>query len=176
MSNAPDREDRPASSEDAKARFDAYLQQLADTAPRAGLGAATGDFIDDLIRRAGRYGNHLFLCFDDARIPATTNELEGFFGGTKHTVRHANGTGSTTNSVMSNLGADAVIVHQFIRQPQVRARLREPAASPDDFQSARARVAQLEAPAIRQRSYVRNLKRHLDRLRQRWFGKEPAGP
>lgn len=173
LSNAPDREDRPATAAEAKARFDAHLERLANTTPRAGLGAATGAFIDDLTKRAGRYGEHLFVCFSDPRIPATTNELEGAFGGNKRTLRHSIGAGSTTNSVMSNLGADAFIAHQYLKQPQSLASLRTPASSLADFESARERIAREEAPAIRQRSMVRRFDNHLTRLANAWRGREP---
>ena len=42
-------------------------------------------FVGDLVERVGRYGEHLYHCFDDARIPATTNGLEGYFGLGKRT-------------------------------------------------------------------------------------------
>ena len=93
--------DLPASAAEAQARFEAHLEALLDSAPRVGLGAATGVFIDDLVKRAGRYGDHLFKCFDDPRIPATTNDLERFFGVSKQTLRHALDCGSTSNSVLT---------------------------------------------------------------------------
>jgi len=174
MSNAPDRENRPPTAREAKDRFDAHLRRLAATTPRAGLAAATGEFIDGLIKRAARYGDHLFVCFDDPRIPATSNGLEGLFGNVKHILRHSAGCGSTTNTVASNLGADVVIAFQHVRQPQARARLREPAASPADFLAARAQINRCEAPAIRQRSMVRCLPRHIERLRAGWLGQDPS--
>jgi len=103
LSNDPDRPDRPETAEEAQARFEAHLEELAALTPRAGLAAPTGAFIDDLIKRYGRYGDHLFKCFDDDRIPSTSNDLEGFFGVSKQVLRHALGCGSTSNSVVSNL-------------------------------------------------------------------------
>ena len=99
LSPAPDRPDRPPTAAAAQAQFDAYLTHLAAMTPRAGLAAPTAAFVDDLIARTRRYGPHLFVCFDDARIPATTNALERFFGDAKRVVRHADGCGSTTNEV-----------------------------------------------------------------------------
>lgn len=166
---APDRPDLPASAEEAQRRFEAHLDALAEGAPRAGLGAATGDFIDDLVRRYTRYGFHLFCCFDDPRIPATTNELEGFFGAAKSLVRGAAGCGSTTNSVVTNLGADALQAYHQVSQPGAISRIASADISGEDFIRARARLSNVEAPATRQRSMVRSLRRRLGDLRDAWL-------
>lgn len=142
------------------------------SAPRAGLGAATGAFIDDLVKRAHRYGDHLFKCFDDPRIPATTNDPERFFGGSKQTLRHALGCGSTTNSVLTNLGDDALVAYQHVQQVGSPMASEIAAHSPADVRAARARLACHEAPAIRQRSRVRHLPRRLDELRTAWLGSQ----
>jgi hypothetical protein len=170
LSNSPERLDRPATAAQAQARFKAYLDHLAASAPRAGLGASTGAFTDDLVKRAGRYGDHLFKCFDDPRIPATSNDLERFFGGSKQALRHALGCGSTTNSVLTNLGDEALVAYQYMQQSEAPTVLAVAALSPTDFQAARARIASQEEPIILQRSMVRNLPRHLDRLRSAWVG------
>ncbi|MBM4319797.1 MAG: hypothetical protein FJ125_07520 [Deltaproteobacteria bacterium] len=147
------------------------------SAPRAGLGAATGAFIDDLVKRAGRYGDHLFQCFDDPRIPATTNDLERFFGRSKQTLRHALGCGSTTNSVLTNLGDEALAAYQSVRQAGIPSVAAVAACSPADFRRARSRLARQEAPAIRRRSLVRHLPRRLDELRAAWLsGHLPPEP
>ena len=72
MSNDPKRPDRPETADEAQARFEAHLEELASVTPRAGLATPTGAFIDDLIKRYGRYGDHLFKCFDDDHIPSTS--------------------------------------------------------------------------------------------------------
>lgn len=178
LSAAPDREERPASAQQAQRRFEAHLNALVDGAPRSGLGAATGQFIDDLADRYTRYGAHLFCCFDDPRIPATTNELEGFFGAAKSLVRSAAGCGSTTNSIVTNLAADALNAYHQVNQPGAIARIASADISNEDFLEARVRIADVEAPAIRQRSMVRSLRRRLKELRDAWFNRalNPHGP
>lgn len=171
LSTAPDRPDRPADAADAKRRWDAHLAGLAAT-PRAGLAAATGDFIDGLILRAARYTEHLFHCFDDPRIPANTNGLERFFGTSKRILRHALGCGSTTNTVVANLGAEPLLALQQLRAGG--ALEIAPQHAPEDFNTARRSIALSEAPAIRRRSMVRHLGRHLDRLRANWLGRHAA--
>ena len=168
LSNAPDRPDRPQNAEEAQARFQAYLEDLSILTPRAGLAAPTGAFIDDMIRRYRRYGSHLFVCFDDPRIPATSNELEGFFGCAKQDLRHALGSGSTTNSVVSNLGADALLAYHQLQQPGAVQQLVSSESSRPAFLAARSELSAREAPMVRQRSMVRHLDRHLCRLKESW--------
>jgi hypothetical protein len=149
-------------------RFDAYLEQLATNTTRIGLAAPTSVFIETLIARSSRYGAHLFVCFDDARIPSTTNGLERFFGRAKGTLRRALGAGSTTNTVVSNLGAEVLVAYRYLRRPDALEAVREPTATPAAFSVARAKLAEDEAPGIRRRSLVRFFKQHLQRLRQTW--------
>lgn len=174
LSNSPDRPDLPASAVEAQARVDSYLEGLAASAPRSGLGAATGAFIDDLVKRTSRYGDHLFKCFDDPRIPATTNGLERFFGCSKQMLRHALGCGSTTNSVLTNLGDEALAAFQYVRQVGTPSAAEAGACSPAEFRRARSRLARHEAPAIGRRSCVRHLPRRLDELRAAWVGPPEA--
>jgi hypothetical protein len=169
MSASKDREDRPLSAVAARKRVGDHLSELAAKAPRSGLGAATGHFIDHLVKLTGRYGMHLFVCFDDPRIPATTNEEEGFFGSAKRLFRHALGSSSTTNAVVGNLGADVLLAFADCRSPEALARIKDLKPDPVGFEKARARIAREEASAIRRRSMVRHLDRHLDDLRKRWF-------
>ncbi len=175
LSASPERADRPASAKEAQQRFEAHLHELAADAPRRGMGAATGHFIDDLLRRYSRYGEHLFHCFDDPRIPATTNDLEGFFGSAKRLVRRATGCKSTTNSVVTNLGADALLAYHIVRQPEAKARIASAEVDRDAFMHARSRLAEIEAPATRRRSMVRNLRPRLAELRDAWRGDIPDG-
>ena len=144
------------------------MHELTTTTPRVGLAAPTGAFIDSLVKRSQRYGAHLFACFDDSRIPATTNALEGFFGAAKATLRRALGVGSTTNSVVSNLGADVLVAYQYVRRPEGLADVRAPIATPADFRAARTRLDREETAGVHRRSMVRNFNQHLARLRDAW--------
>jgi hypothetical protein len=167
LSNDPDRPDRPKTAEDAQLRSEGYLNELASLTPRAGLAVPTGEFIDGLIERYGRYREHLFLCFDDGRIPSTTNDLEGFFGGSKQMLRRALGCGSTSNSVVSNLGEEALIAYsQMQNRPGSVTELMRGSFSVEEFLDARAKIAAVEAPSILQRSMVRHLELHLRRLKK----------
>lgn len=174
LSNATDRTNRPPTAADAEARYFAYLNELAETAPRGGLGAATGHFIDHVVTLSTRYGAHLFKCFDEPKIPSTTNGLEGFFSHAKRTLRHTLGCGSTTNTVVTNLGAEVLLALRFCQQPDALATLRTTEADPAAFRAERARIAREEAPAIQQRSMVRHLDRHLARLQKSFAALKPT--
>lgn len=84
-------------------------------------------------------------------------------------MRGAAGCGSTTNSVVTNLGADALLAYHQLTQPGAMTRLAEANVSGEEFLEARARLAETEAPAIRQRSMIRNLQSRLAKLRDCWL-------
>jgi hypothetical protein len=173
LSTAADRIDRPSSAAEARTRWDALLARLA-AAPRSGLAAATGNFIDGLIRRSARYVDHLFHCFDDIRILANTNTLERFFGKLKQALRHSVGCGSTTNTVLANLGDEPLLAYTQLQRPGQTPGAVTTTASVDDFHRERQRICNAEAPGIRRRSMVRHLDRHLDRLRDGWLPRREA--
>ena len=86
-------------------------------------------------------------------------------------LRHALGCGSTSNSVVQNLGAEALLTYHQMQEPCAVEELMMTASfSPEDFLSARKKLDALESPSIRRRSMVRHLERHLKRLKQDWLG------
>lgn len=105
------------------------------------------------------------MCFDDPRIPATTNELEGFFGAIKRYLREATGAASTATGVAQNLGPELLVAFHGAREL-----VRELDIDPDAFDAARARIDEVERPIRQRRSYVRNLELNLGRLLARWRG------
>jgi len=147
------------------ARCEAHIASLREEAPRAGLGAATGRFIEHIATLGERYGAHLFVCFDDSRVPPSTNMLEGFFGRAKRPLRRACGTGSTSNSIAQNLGGEYLAAFALLESS--RGMLGD-ALVPRDalrFREERRRIASAEAPITRRRSLVRKFDQHVARLR-----------
>jgi hypothetical protein len=144
------------------------LDDLQAKTPRMGLSAASGHFVDHLVTLAERYGSHLFVCFDDPRVPSTTDELEGFFGEYKAFVKRSTGRGSTANGVVQSLGSDLLVA--FHDAKHRRSFPGELPVDPAAFRNARQALAEAEAPARRRRSLVRNLDDNLARLAQRWAG------
>ena len=145
-----------------------HLTDLQHRPPRHGLSSATAEFVDHLVELFGRYAEHLFVCFDDTGIPATTNGLEGFFGQIKRMIRKALGAGSTTNSVVGNLGAEFLIAWQQVRRSAKGKQFPWSIDLPA-YQKARAELEALEQPARQRRSFLRDPGHHLLRLLDRWL-------
>ena len=139
-------------------------------APRSGLGAATGEFVDHLVGLGERYGRQLFHCYDDPRIPSTNNRLEGFFGASKSHIRAALAAASTTNGVAQNLGADYLEAFAFTRAHSHTELLAiVDAIDIPHYQAARQRIEKNETPARLRRSRRRDPMHHLAVLVNRWF-------
>ena len=144
-----------------------YLTELQRETPRRGLSAKLARFADERVERVGRYGAHLYQCFDDARIPATTNGLEGYFGVGKRVVRKAVGAGSTTNSVVTNLGEEVLIALQQVQRAAKGIEFTGPLDLPA-YQKARADLEKMEQPARLRRSQAREPSKHIRNLLDRW--------
>jgi len=78
--------------------------------------------------------------------------------------------GATTHSVVTNLGAQALIAYHQVRQPGARSQLAAADLTAESFAQARARLAQVEVPATRRRSLGRSLRQRLRVLRDSWLG------
>ena len=168
LSTDPARPDRPPHSAEAETQFWDFLTDLQRRTPRVGLSAPTAAFIDHLVALSGRWGAHLFTCFDDPNLPPTTNQLEGGFGQFKRMLRRAVGAKSTTSSLATNLGAELLIAWHQVRSGG--APTLEVPIDPQAHKKARDDLARLEQPARERRSWVRNLGSRLAGLLTRWMG------
>ena len=167
LSTAADRLDRPQDAAAAETQFWDFLSRLQRATPRAGLNAKTASFIDHLVAIAGRYGPHLFYCFDDPLLPTTTNQLEGFFGKAKRQARRALGCGSTTHSLVHNLGDEFLLAYQQVTVGRLDV-LAAP-IDPQAYRQARGKLKDDEKPARQRRSSVRRLGFHLKQIVSRWM-------
>jgi hypothetical protein len=166
LATDPERTDRPQNAAEAETQFWDFLTSLQRTTPRVGLSAPTAAFIDHLVALSGRWGPHLFTCFDDPNLPPTTNQLEGGFGQFKRMLRRTLGAKSTTGSLATNLGAELLLAwHQVLSG---RAPAPDSPIDPIAHRKARAELNRLEQPARERRSWVRNLGRRLAGLFSRW--------
>jgi hypothetical protein len=169
ISPASERTDKPLSAHDAHERFNAFVGRLGEAAPRFGLGVPTRDFVDHISRVTERYGANLFTCFDDPRIPATTNAIEGFFGAVKRFVRRTLGTGKTSGSLAQNLGALYLTAFAFATaQPQSALLEHVAHTTPAEFHQARRSVREQESTATLRRARRRAPDDNLDALLKRW--------
>lgn len=166
ISSASDRPDRPTTGDEAHARLLDHLEQLKSVTPRAGLSAATAAFVEHLTNLTARWGRNLFHCFDNPRIPPTSNELEGFFGVSKRFIRQITGNSSTSNSLVQNLGESFLLTMFQVHHAPLT--LEETEVDLDALEEARAQLTREETPARRRRSLVRHPTRHIDDLLARW--------
>lgn len=174
ISADPERQDRPASGRDAESRLWEYFGQLEESTSRRGLSAATGAFIDHVVGVATRYGRNLFHCFDDLRIPATTNELEGFFGASKRTLRSSLGRSSTTGAVTQNLPEDFLLTFAQVKAASPDQLRKQILSVPHEhYVAARQEIDQSEQPARKRRSVMRRFDDYLDDLLNAWEQDQP---
>jgi hypothetical protein len=148
----------------------AYLNRLEQNAPRRGRGAATGRFIDHLVKKSDSYWPGLFHTYDHPQIPPTTNGLEGFFGSSKGAVRRATGRMSTAGGKFETCG-EAVIRTRALLDGMDPAALAERlrAVTPEKYRDGMRRLRQLQEPARERRSIQRDPKSYLEQALARWL-------
>jgi len=174
ISADPEREDRPKDGAEAKERFVSFLVDLQERTPRSGLAAPTAAFVDNLAALGERYKDHLFVCFDDPLVHATTNSLEGFFSRFKHAQRRLLGTKGTANSLVQNLDDDYMLL--FAESDDASHSLASAELTVEAFDLARAEIEAAEEPARERRSAVRSLSKHLNKVREAWAEHLAAAP
>jgi hypothetical protein len=147
-----------------------YLNRLQATAPRRGRGAATGRFIDHLVRKSDSYWPGLFHTYDHPLLPPTTNGLEGFFGSSKQAIRRTTGRMSTAGGKLQSCGEALIRVsalHQALAPTELKERLSQ--VPPHTYQEAKRRLRQLQRPARERRSIQRDLDAYLQRSLNAWL-------
>lgn len=162
--------DTQSSSAQVKRVVRTYLNHLAEDAPRRGRGAVTGHFIDHIVGVSARYWPGLFHCYDDPRIPRTSNELEGSFGSSKRGVRQRTGRKSTSGGKIESAGEVVVRVEALLRVMS-RTELEQHlvAVSPERYAQSKRRLRDVQGPARERRSIQRNLDGYLDGVLKAWL-------
>lgn len=162
--------DRKGPAAQVKRILRTYLNRLEEAAPRRGRGAATGRFIDHLVKKSASYWPGLFHTYDLPLLPPTSNSLEGFFGGSKHAARRTTGRMSTAGGKLESCG-EAIIrttaLHQALDPTALKERLSQ--VPPHAYQEAKRRLRNLQEPARVRRSIQRNLERYLERALAAWL-------
>lgn len=146
-----------------------YLNRLQEDAPRRGLGARTGHFVDHLVDVADRYWSGLFHTYDHPEIPRTSNDIEGFFGSAKHSLRSITGRSSTAGGKMetcAELLLLAMALTHFMPKAELEQRIK---AVPDAiFVAGKRELLRIREPARERRSIQRDLPAFLDRTLGQW--------
>lgn len=152
-------------------RLSAYLDRARRNAPQRGRGAYLRRFVENAICVTRRYAFGLFHCYDDPRIPQTSNSLEGLNGAGKRNLRRCGARGSTANGPGSSCGRAyliALALNTCLSPTEIAALL---ASVPtEEYQEARTRLDEIRAPSRRRRSMLRNPAKRLATILQNWNG------
>jgi len=115
------------------------------------------------------YARGLFHCYDDPRIPQTSNHVESLNGLGKHNLRRCAGRSSTANGPGSSCGRTymfAVALHSCLPLAEINAMLQQ--VPPERYREARKLVEDIRAPAARRRSMLRDPDTYLAGILERW--------
>lgn len=150
-------------------RLFAYLGRLRRNAPQRGRGAYLRRFAENAVAITRRYAFGLFHCYDDPRIPQTSNDLEGLNGAGKRNLRRCGARGSTANGPGSSCGRAyliAVALNACRSSAELQALLAS--VSTEEYEQARIRLDEIRAPSRRRRAMLRHPDRHLATILQNW--------
>jgi hypothetical protein len=165
-------EEAPADGKTVRRRLFQFLARKRREAPQRGRGAYLRRFIEHVQKVTRSYAKGLFHCYDDPRIPQTTNQLESLNGSVKHNLRRCAGRSSTANGPGSSYGPNymfAVVLHAFMPAADIDALL-STAIDPNNYREARRLLEEVRAPQARRRSMLRDPEKHLTAILARWHG------
>ncbi len=117
------------------------------------------------------YASGLFHCYDDPRIPHTSNGIESLNGLGKDNLRRCGGRTTTASGPGSSYGRSymfGVALSACLTLAELDAMLR--AVGPEEYREARALIEDIHAPAYRRRAFLRQPDKHLAEILARWKG------
>jgi hypothetical protein len=150
-------------------RLSSFLDVQLLLAPSRGRGSYLRRFVEHAQKLTQSYWPGLFHCYDDPRIPQTSNVIEGLFGFGKRILRKCGGRKSTANGCGSAGGSFFLFtaaLHAFIPRKNREELLST--YSPKDYWNARQKQAQIRAPESKRRQYARAPDTYLERISQKW--------
>ena len=161
----------PLDGRTVRRRLFAYLGRVRRNAPQRGRGAYLRRFAENAVAITRRYAFGLFHCYDDPRIPQTSNDLEGLNGAGKRNLRRCGARGSTANGPGSSCGR-AYLIAVALNACRSAAELQALLASvpTEEYEQARVRLDEIRAPSRRRRSMLRNPDKRLATILQNWNG------
>ena len=148
-----------------------FLNRRRREAPQRGRGAYLRRFVEHAIEVTKRHALGLFHCYDDPRIPQTTNTLEGVNGDGKRNLRRCGGRSSTANGPGTSCGRaymTAVTLNACLSAAEIEAMLA--LVKTEDYRNERRLLDQVRAPSSRRRAMLRNPSRYLSGVLERWKG------
>jgi hypothetical protein len=162
----------PPSGRHVRKQLSDYLAAQRRQAPQRGRGAYRRRFIEHAQKVTRSYAKGLFHCYDDPRIPQTSNALESVNGGGKMNLRRCSGRASTANGPGSSCGRAhmfAVAMHRAMPAEDIEKLLRH--YSVQEYRKAKEVLADVRAPSSQRRSFLRNPVASLKKLLGCWLDK-----
>lgn len=159
----------PKGGEIIKKRLTAFLNNQALFAPQRGRGAYLGNFIRHVRKVTTSYWPGLFHCYDDPRIPQTSNAIEQLFGKGKRALRACGGRMSTAVGPGSSGGSFflfSVALHATTDRGEREELLKR--VSYESYRTSRAKQGIIRGPETRRRRFVRNPEMVLARIGEKW--------
>lgn len=164
---------RPVSSSGIiKKRLKSYLNTYEELAPQGGRGSSFRRFVENAWKVTRSYWDGLFHCYDDPRIPQTSNAIESLFGKGKRLLRKCSGKKSTANGPGSlNGGAFIVTValHNAFGVVELEQFLR--AYQPEIYRQERQKLKTGSRQESRRRQFARQPEKFLNQILEKWLHK-----
>lgn len=160
---------QPKIGELVRKRLFAFLEMQRSIVPERGRGAYLKKFVENAWNVTKRYSKGLFHCYNDFRIPQTTNLIEGFNGQTKRNLRMCGGRKSTANGPGSACGSPymfGVVLHACLPTNEINEILSK--VPQVEFKKARENLKQQREPERKRRSYLRNPDLILYNILEKW--------
>jgi hypothetical protein len=164
-------EEPPSDGRAVRMKLFSFLDRMRDQVPQRGRGAYLRHFVENAIAVTKRYAKGLFHCYDDPRIPQTSNLIEGINGDGKRNLRRCGARGSTANGPGTSCGRAymmAVALNSCLSSAEIEVAIAS--VPPADYREARALLDEIRAPSRRRRSMLRNPERYLSSILERWKG------
>jgi hypothetical protein len=162
---------RPPDGVTVRRRLFTFLSRRRREAPQRGRGAYLRRFIEHVQKVTRSHAGGLFHCYDDPRIPHTSNDIESLNGLGKDNLRRCGGRTTTASGPGSSYGRSymfGVALNACLTRAELDAMLRE--VTREEYRQARAFIEEIHAPAYRRRAFLRKPGKHLAEILARWKG------
>jgi hypothetical protein len=153
-------------------QLSAYLATQRRLAPQRGRGAYRRRFIEHAQKVTASYAKGLFHCYDDPRIPQTSNAIESINGSGKMNLRRCAGRASTANGQGSSAGRAHMFgttIHRAMPGAEVDEILRH--YSIPAYRESKKTLDKARAPSSQRRSFLRNPIAALKEILGRWMNR-----
>ncbi len=159
----------PRDSVTVRGALESLITRRLEETPKRGKGARRRQFMTHVAKVFKSYESGLFHCYDNPKIPQTSNELEGKNGANKHHIRKTNGRASTAGGTAETIGEFLFGALDTVRREGIRGLIdRAKTVGQQAYETARKKLRELREPARLYRSIQRDPQRYLDQVIAEW--------